>query len=351
MRHSSDHTLLLSAGGALLIYSILACATPRPKRDASGQLTHKNNTMQRDTHGATSFKTSPKKTTAEPNPKEEAARLRCAKDHAESCMELAQVLMHHNTPSEESSSRAIRAYLRACELDRADACYAYGLMHWMGEGTEPVAAEISFGFSRAAELGFAHAKVDHTQILAPGKSKEHPTPETLFHYREACALGIQQACDTFANSMRGQNIVLPTPLHADHTTPSTTKTPVKTPSTRKAPSQRSVHAPLALIADRGLEVSGALDMMSVLKTIEPRRSQLVFCYEKSLLKTPTLAGALSIRIDIDATGLTQKVDFGSGGMTDKDLRSCVAQVVQIWRFAPSPEGPSSALYSLEFGVK
>lgn len=66
--------------------------------------------------------------------------------------------------------------------------------------------------------------------------------------------------------------------------------------------------------------------------------QLKYCYEQALKRDPQIAGRVEVRWTVGDGGRVSGVSLGEGGITDTDLRDCIARKVERWMFPASVEG-------------
>ena len=84
-------------------------------------------------------------------------------------------------------------------------------------------------------------------------------------------------------------------------------------------------------------VSGSLNPQVIERVIARHRSEVKLCYESALAKSPKLAGKLTLRLVISATGSVQQAAIASSTIGSKDVESCVTTAARTWVF-PRPAG-------------
>ncbi len=373
LRQTLDVTLR-GAGGLVMIGSLLACLN-NPIRQPDAYTAQPNSSTGRTTNGATSRPGDP---TRAPAANADPDQARCEQQNAQACVNLGKRSLAKSDRNVNMAVRALQAYFQACELGRGDACYAYGLMNWQGLGSDYNPEEISYGLGRADELGYERARVDFQQLLDPNARDSDANPSTLYHLKQACELGMARACSLFKLQTDGRVVKLPTPrapglpLPASADKPATPTTPAiapkpavvkspatPTPSVTPTPPARPAANPSAALApqqrlrvleDRGIQVDGPLSLSAVLSSLEPRRSQLVFCYERALSRQPGLKGSMTLRMKINAAGFVSNLSIQNNKLGSPDATRCISELVGLWQFAPRP-GDSTLEYSISFGVK
>jgi TonB family protein len=101
-------------------------------------------------------------------------------------------------------------------------------------------------------------------------------------------------------------------------------------------------------ADEDASSTGDFDQQAVVRMIQTRRSAIQACYERELRTTPTLSGRIAVQMTIQESGSVSGVHVTENSMTGGDaVGSCVARVVQGFRFNPGPSG-GSVTYTFPF---
>jgi hypothetical protein len=94
-------------------------------------------------------------------------------------------------------------------------------------------------------------------------------------------------------------------------------------------------------------VRGSLDKEIVRRTIRRHLNEVKFCYERELLRRPSLAGRLSVQFTIAPAGNVLASAVQSSTLDNATVESCVTQAVQRWSF-PHPQGGGVVVVSYPF---
>jgi outer membrane biosynthesis protein TonB len=98
------------------------------------------------------------------------------------------------------------------------------------------------------------------------------------------------------------------------------------------------------IADDGVRREGdgsgeaGRDSRSLMAVVERYKSGVRFCYETALKSTPSLAGKITLQMDIDASGSVQRLDVNGDTLGEPELQGCIRAQVRNWRFPAIPAG-------------
>lgn len=84
-------------------------------------------------------------------------------------------------------------------------------------------------------------------------------------------------------------------------------------------------------------VMGSLDKEIIQRVIHRNLAQVKYCYEKSLLRNPVLAGKVTVKMVIGASGEVSSAIVQESTMKDPEVEGCIAERVRTWRF-PGPKG-------------
>lgn len=359
-----------------LLGSVLACIKPIQRKQ--------NPAAEKSSPPATAGPETPEQATKDAAPADQAAQADdatqpqgqldevsmsptealCERAQASACVAAGRQALARAEQDPTQLSRAAMFFYQACDMGISDACYDYALMVWQRSGTSYNAEEVRFAFELAKRHGSAHATIPYEGLLDPLASENSPSQNTLYHYDQACRLGLQSACSIFAARYDGR--ALPAP--ASNTQPSapapqpaapqpkTTPAPQPQPQPQPqpvaqpqpqpqpqptpqpaAPAPKTAPSELApdpkpMLSERDMRVSGALSQESIQRTISPRRSQLIYCYEKQQRQQPELRGELSASIVIDANGLVTKVDTSASSLPSAEALKCMSKLIGMWRF-------------------
>jgi outer membrane biosynthesis protein TonB len=86
-------------------------------------------------------------------------------------------------------------------------------------------------------------------------------------------------------------------------------------------------------------VSGSLDREVIRRVIRRHLNEVQFCYERELMRAPSLAGRLSVTFVIGPTGAVQSSIVQSSTVHNNLVEQCIAGAVRRWMF-PAPQGGS-----------
>lgn len=91
-----------------------------------------------------------------------------------------------------------------------------------------------------------------------------------------------------------------------------------------------------------------LDPQAVIAKIRQYRGALVACYETALKRTPTLAGKITLKFTIGKVGKVTQVEVEVDTMHDEDVKQCIIDHAQSWRFPPPKSGNDAVQFSYPF---
>ena len=94
-------------------------------------------------------------------------------------------------------------------------------------------------------------------------------------------------------------------------------------------------------------VSGSLDKRIIRKVVNQHKRELRSCYEKEVVKDPTLKGKITVKWSIDTLGNVANAAIASDTMNSAEVSSCIVKSVKGWRF-PSPKGGGLVVVSYPF---
>jgi len=110
-------------------------------------------------------------------------------------------------------------------------------------------------------------------------------------------------------------------------------------------------------ADHGIRISqgtpvimGSLDKEIIRRVIKENLSQIRYCYERELAKSPGLYGKVQVKFIIAATGLVSNSQIDESTMKNANVEQCIAQKVRGWRF-PKPKGGGIVIVTYPFIFK
>ncbi|MBN2576514.1 MAG: TonB family protein [Deltaproteobacteria bacterium] len=94
-------------------------------------------------------------------------------------------------------------------------------------------------------------------------------------------------------------------------------------------------------------VRGSLDKEIIRRIIRRHINEVKYCYEKELVKRPTLAGRIAVQFTIAASGQVIASVLQSSTMGNLRVENCVVQAVRRWEF-PKPMGGGIVIVSYPF---
>ncbi|MBK8169059.1 MAG: AgmX/PglI C-terminal domain-containing protein [Sandaracinaceae bacterium] len=102
-------------------------------------------------------------------------------------------------------------------------------------------------------------------------------------------------------------------------------------------------------ASRG---DGGLGLVSVMRTLDAHESGPGSCVERKRTVRPDLGGSVSVRVDVDATGLVQRAAVVASSLGDRDVDACIVGEVRGTHFpATGLTGIVSVTHTYVFGVR
>jgi hypothetical protein len=101
------------------------------------------------------------------------------------------------------------------------------------------------------------------------------------------------------------------------------------------------------VTDRVPRVTGDADPAAIHLVLKRQRSALRYCYERALVKNPTLSGEISVKFVIDAEGKVLNA-VGAAPEALAPLRQCVEARIFRAAFRPFEQGVAVVDYTLEF---
>lgn len=110
-------------------------------------------------------------------------------------------------------------------------------------------------------------------------------------------------------------------------------------------------------ADRDINISagnpvimGSLDKELIRRVIEQHKSQIRYCYEKELVRTPGLFGKVNMEWVITAEGTVRDSKPKESTMTNPEVERCIASKIRTWIF-PKPKGGGIVIVRYPFVFK
>jgi hypothetical protein len=99
----------------------------------------------------------------------------------------------------------------------------------------------------------------------------------------------------------------------------------------------------------GAAVAGDLDAAIVRRYLKRSANRLLYCYEKELLATPTLAGSVGVRFEIQVDGtVASPVAATPDVATMAPVGTCVAAVIQAIEFPKPKTGTVKVDFAFKF---
>lgn len=87
----------------------------------------------------------------------------------------------------------------------------------------------------------------------------------------------------------------------------------------------------------GMLTSDGVDRGVIQSVIKRHLPQIRYCYEKVLIRSPTLFGKVATRFVIASNGQVQSAEITESTLGDAEVERCVVAKIQTWRF-PRPRG-------------
>ena len=366
----------LAVVAATTLASLLACIRPRTMNVPPNEDYSEQPTATADTPTPAADTIPPADPAGDvpdaPASRQDPLASACERDSAQACLDFALPRVASSSASISEKERASRALGKACALGRGDACYVYGLMIWLSEGGPYDRDELSYALTRAEELGYSKARVSYKDlVLARPDANATANPDLLYHYKQACDLGIRRACSYFSVLTNNQPVELPipeSPAVAGDATKNTppavdTKPPVDDtppppdtppPSDTTTPSNPAVattgNAPASSVTERGLLVTGGLSFPTAYQVVDTHRPQIAFCYEKRLMARGPFAGELIMTLEVAPDGSVSRLDTMSSTIDDAETLQCIQKLARLWRF-PAAKEASRLSYRAELGPR
>ncbi len=94
-------------------------------------------------------------------------------------------------------------------------------------------------------------------------------------------------------------------------------------------------------------VMGTLDKELIRQVIQKHIGEIRHCYEGQLKRSPKLAGKVTVKFVVSATGAVASSTVAASTTGDLELDACVARRVHTWVF-PQPEGGGIVVVSYPF---
>lgn len=86
---------------------------------------------------------------------------------------------------------------------------------------------------------------------------------------------------------------------------------------------------------RSIGAQGSIDKEAVAKVINSHLQEVRACYEKALLKDPSLAGKVVLEWNISTAGLVTTAKTKSSSLRNASVESCILSALKTWKFPPA----------------
>ncbi|MEZ4467618.1 MAG: AgmX/PglI C-terminal domain-containing protein [bacterium] len=105
---------------------------------------------------------------------------------------------------------------------------------------------------------------------------------------------------------------------------------------RRRPPQRALQ-PGTRGPGRQPPVTGSLDRSIIQRVFRQHANQMRYCYEKELVKIPTLAGKVTLKVTIGADGKVKAAVVNETSLKNAAVEGCMVEKAKTWLF-PAPRG-------------
>ncbi len=96
-----------------------------------------------------------------------------------------------------------------------------------------------------------------------------------------------------------------------------------------------------------VSIKGGLTREEIARVVQQHVSAIRYCYEKSLLENPSLAGKILMKWTIASRGSVSQSGIGSSSVRSSQVHRCLVREVRTWQF-PNPRGGGVVLVSYPF---
>jgi TonB family protein len=97
-------------------------------------------------------------------------------------------------------------------------------------------------------------------------------------------------------------------------------------------------------------VTGSLGREAILRGVRQHQAQFKYCYEKQLLKDPTLEGKVTLKFVIAASGKVQEASVEEATLKSEELQGCMLRAARRMVF-PKPKGGGVVVVTYPFVFK
>ncbi len=95
------------------------------------------------------------------------------------------------------------------------------------------------------------------------------------------------------------------------------------------------------------QITGSLDKEIVRRVINQHKAEVLYCYEKELVRTPGLNGKVTVEFLIAANGRVTQSRVIETSMNNRNVEDCVVGKIRNWPF-PQPKGGGMAIVTYPF---
>lgn len=102
---------------------------------------------------------------------------------------------------------------------------------------------------------------------------------------------------------------------------------------------RDIRGRVSATLTRTVKIKGGLSRDEVKGVIDAHMDEVVYCYEKTLMSNPGLAGKAVFEWKVLSSGRVGEVNIKTSSLRSNDIHSCIKAAVKSWQF-PKPSGGS-----------
>ncbi len=100
---------------------------------------------------------------------------------------------------------------------------------------------------------------------------------------------------------------------------------------------RDVRGKVSASLTKKVKIKGGLSRDQVKRVIDAHMNEIVYCYEKTLLSNPNLAGKAVFEWQVQLSGAVGQVNIKSSNLQSNQIHSCIKGAIKGWQF-PQPTG-------------
>ncbi len=97
-------------------------------------------------------------------------------------------------------------------------------------------------------------------------------------------------------------------------------------------------------------IMGSLDKEIIRRVIKQHISQIRYCYERELQRTPGLFGKVATKFTISASGSVQSAQVSESTLKNRAVEQCITARIRTWKF-PKPKGGGIVIVKYPFILK